>query len=49
MNDCTWWLLMHFFERCSATQFDPDVAATFSENIDGYREEQRSMGIKTPE
>jgi response regulator RpfG family c-di-GMP phosphodiesterase len=36
-------------ERCSATQFDPDLAATFSENIDGYREEQRSKGIKIPE
>jgi response regulator RpfG family c-di-GMP phosphodiesterase len=36
-------------ERCSATQFDPDVAATFTEHIDGYREEQKSKGIKIPE
>ncbi len=36
-------------ERCSATQFDPDVAATFTENIDGYREEQREKGGKIPE
>jgi response regulator RpfG family c-di-GMP phosphodiesterase len=36
-------------ERCSATQFDPDVAATFTEHIDGYREEQKSKGLKIPE
>src|SRR6185295_12471254 len=26
-------------ERCSSTQFDPEVAASFTENIEGYREE----------
>jgi response regulator RpfG family c-di-GMP phosphodiesterase len=36
-------------ERCSSTQFDPEVAATFTENIDGYREEQRMKGTKVPE
>ncbi|MEJ7733392.1 MAG: HD domain-containing phosphohydrolase [Polyangiaceae bacterium] len=36
-------------ERCSATQFDPDVSATFTRGIDGYREEQRSSGHKIPE
>ena len=33
-------------ERCSATQFDPEVAATFTEHIDGYREEERGRGHK---
>src|SRR5262245_31491218 len=36
-------------ERCSGTQFDPDVAATFTSNVDGYREEQRKKGHKVPE
>jgi response regulator RpfG family c-di-GMP phosphodiesterase len=36
-------------ERCSATQFDPEVAATFTEHIDGYREEERARGQKVPE
>jgi response regulator RpfG family c-di-GMP phosphodiesterase len=36
-------------ERCSATQFDPEVAATFTDHIDGYREDQRSKGVKIPE
>ncbi len=36
-------------ERCSGTQFDPEVAATFSENIEGYREERRSEGFEVPE
>jgi HD-GYP domain-containing protein (c-di-GMP phosphodiesterase class II) len=36
-------------ERCSSTQFDPEVAATFTENIDGYRDEQRAKGVKVPE
>ena len=31
-------------ERCSSTQFDPGLAATFTENIDGYREEQQNPG-----
>ena len=36
-------------ERCSATQFDPDVSATFTGNIDAYREEQRALGKKVPD
>ncbi len=36
-------------ERCSATQFDPEVATTFTEHIDGYREDQRGKGRKIPE
>ena len=36
-------------ERCSATQFDPEVASMFTDNIDGYREEQRARGGKIPE
>jgi len=36
-------------ERCSSTQFDPEVAATFTENLDGYRDEQRAKGAKVPE
>src|SRR5262245_5455908 len=36
-------------ERCSSTQFDPEVAASFTENIEGYREEQRARGGKVPE
>jgi response regulator RpfG family c-di-GMP phosphodiesterase len=36
-------------ERCSATQFDPDIAASFTENIDAYRDEQRAKGMKIPE
>jgi len=36
-------------ERCSATQFDPELAATFTENIDAYRDEQRAKGSRVPE
>ncbi|WP_235880229.1 HD domain-containing phosphohydrolase [Polyangium aurulentum] len=36
-------------ERCSSTQFDPDVAAFFTENIETYRDEQRDAGIEVPE
>jgi HD-GYP domain-containing protein (c-di-GMP phosphodiesterase class II) len=36
-------------DRCRATQFDPDVAAQFSENIDAYRDEQRDLGKPIPE
>jgi HD-GYP domain-containing protein (c-di-GMP phosphodiesterase class II) len=36
-------------ERCSATQFDPEVAATFTDQIDGYRDEQRAKGARIPE
>jgi response regulator RpfG family c-di-GMP phosphodiesterase len=36
-------------ERCSSTQFDPEVASSFTEHIDGYREDQRGKGAKVPE
>jgi HD-GYP domain-containing protein (c-di-GMP phosphodiesterase class II) len=36
-------------ERCSGTQFDPDVAGTFNENIEAYREEQAAAGRRVPE
>ncbi len=36
-------------ERCSGSQFDPDVAGTFCSNLDEYREEQRSSGKDVPE
>jgi HD-GYP domain-containing protein (c-di-GMP phosphodiesterase class II) len=36
-------------ERCSGSQFDPEVAGNFTSHIDEYREEQRSLGRKIPE
>jgi HD-GYP domain-containing protein (c-di-GMP phosphodiesterase class II) len=36
-------------ERCSGTQFDPDVAATFNTQIEDYRDEQRDAGKQVPE
>jgi HD-GYP domain-containing protein (c-di-GMP phosphodiesterase class II) len=36
-------------ERCTATQFDPEVAATFTANLENYREAQRADGKKVPE
>ncbi|MBK9265068.1 MAG: response regulator [Polyangiaceae bacterium] len=36
-------------ERCAATQFDPDLAANFTENIENYRDECRASGVKVPE
>ncbi len=36
-------------ERCMGTQFDPEVASTFTGAIDAYREEQKSLGQKIPE
>lgn len=36
-------------DRCRSTQFDPDIAGQFSENIDAYRDEQRDLGKKVPE
>ncbi len=35
-------------ERCASTQFDPDLAANFTENIDNYRDECRATGVKVP-
>lgn len=36
-------------ERCSHTQFDPDIAALFTEKIDLYREELLASGEKIPD
>jgi response regulator RpfG family c-di-GMP phosphodiesterase len=36
-------------ERCSGTQFDPDVARTFTERIELLREELRGTGVVLPE
>jgi response regulator RpfG family c-di-GMP phosphodiesterase len=36
-------------ERCSGTQFDPDVAGTFTERIEMLREELRASGHEPPE
>jgi response regulator RpfG family c-di-GMP phosphodiesterase len=36
-------------ERCSATQFDPEVAHSFNTGIDEFREEQTSGGKKIPD
>jgi response regulator RpfG family c-di-GMP phosphodiesterase len=36
-------------ERCAGTQFDPDLAVTFTEQIEIYREEEREKGKKVPE
>ncbi len=36
-------------ERCSGTQFDPDIAGTFTERIELLREELRATGHETPE
>lgn len=36
-------------ERCSGTQFDPEIANTFTEKIDEFREEQRAAGEKIPD
>ena len=36
-------------ERCSASQFDPDIAATFTGTLEEYRDEQRDSGRKVPE
>ena len=36
-------------ERCSGTQFDPDIAGTFTERIEQLREELRATGVEPPE
>jgi putative nucleotidyltransferase with HDIG domain len=36
-------------ERCSGTQFDPDIAGTFTERIEMLREELRASGHEPPE
>jgi response regulator RpfG family c-di-GMP phosphodiesterase len=36
-------------ERCSATQFDPDIAHSFTVGLDEFREEQGAKGNKIPD
>jgi HD-GYP domain-containing protein (c-di-GMP phosphodiesterase class II) len=36
-------------ERCSGTQFDPDIAGIFTERIEMLREELRASGHEPPE
>jgi HD-GYP domain-containing protein (c-di-GMP phosphodiesterase class II) len=36
-------------ERCSGAQFDPEVADSFSEGIEEYRDEMRDSGREVPE
>ena len=35
--------------RCSGTQFDPDLAGTFTDEIEEYRDERRDSGEEVPE
>jgi len=35
--------------RCTGSQFDPDIAGTFTEHIDRHREEQLDQGENVPE
>jgi hypothetical protein len=36
-------------ERCSGTQFDPEVSHDFCEGLDAYRESEVGKGNKVPE
>jgi response regulator RpfG family c-di-GMP phosphodiesterase len=36
-------------ERCSGTQFDPEVSESFCEGLDEYRERESAKGNKVPE
>jgi response regulator RpfG family c-di-GMP phosphodiesterase len=36
-------------ERCSSTQFDPDIARSFTVGLDDFREEQGAKGNKIPD
>jgi HD-GYP domain-containing protein (c-di-GMP phosphodiesterase class II) len=36
-------------ERCSSTQFDPEISAAFCAGLDDYRQEQRAKGERVPE
>ncbi|MCC6555343.1 MAG: response regulator [Polyangiaceae bacterium] len=36
-------------DRCSGSQFDPEVAGNFTGYIDEYRDQQRDLGRKVPE
>ena len=40
---------MSEIQRCSGTQFDPDLAGNFVERIDQHREELRETGEFVPE
>lgn len=35
--------------RCSGSQFDPDFAGTFTDQIDEYRDQLRDEGVEVPE
>ena len=36
-------------DRCSSTQFDPDIAHTFNVEIERFRDEQTAKGTKVPD
>jgi response regulator RpfG family c-di-GMP phosphodiesterase len=36
-------------ERCSGTQFDPEVAHDFTSGLDGFRDEEQSRGRRVPD
>jgi response regulator RpfG family c-di-GMP phosphodiesterase len=36
-------------ERCSGSQFDPDMAGNFNEGLDAYRDERQAAGDKVPD
>ena len=36
-------------ERCSGSQFDPEVSHSFCEGLDDYREAETAAGKKVPE
>jgi hypothetical protein len=36
-------------ERCSGSQFDPEVSDAFCGGLDEYREEVRAKGEKVPD
>jgi response regulator RpfG family c-di-GMP phosphodiesterase len=36
-------------ERCSGSQFDPEVAGTFTGNLEAFRDERRGRGERIPE
>jgi response regulator RpfG family c-di-GMP phosphodiesterase len=36
-------------ERCSGSQFDPEIAALFNEGLDAFREDLKSKGTKIPD
>jgi len=36
-------------ERCAGSQFDPDVAGTFTERIEAHRDAERDVGRFVPD